>query len=147
MCFINLLFPGFANKVVDIPYEALTYATGPGFFRHRSEEKNETWIPVKSFSDEQRKDPQYMHLAAVPMKDSAHGGEDVAVFATGKGSNLIQGVFEQNYIAYAISYATCIGPAAPLNEKCSGMGDTSNANYQSLSLSLLFISLAYLFVR
>lgn len=90
-----------------------------------------------------------MHMATVPMKDASHGGEDVPVFASGKGSSLIQGVFEQNYIAHAISYATCIGPAARLNENCykKSSGDSNLANTQSLNLSLLFVSLTYLFMR
>lgn len=103
------------------------YATGPGYWSHQSIQTNETFIPVESMLG--RNEPKYAHLSAIPMSDAVHSGEDVAVFATGKGSNLIQGVFEQNYIAYCISYAACIGPVAHKNPQCS-------KNYHSNSKQL-----------
>jgi alkaline phosphatase len=97
---------------------------------------------------EERSHPLYTQLAALPMKDAAHGGEDVPVFATGKGSGLIQGVFEQNYIPYVISFSTCIGPAAHLNIQCSKqMGLTGSSSILNLNLTLLLISLIFLILR
>ena len=87
-----------------------------------------------------RNEPKYAHLSALPMSDAVHSGEDVAVFATGKGSNLIQGVFEQNYIAYCISYAACIGPVAHKNPKCS-------KNYQNDSNQIKLNFLVFMFLQ
>ena len=78
---------------------------------------NETFKPVDTMTG--RHEPTYSHFSAIPRSYAAHSGKDVAVFATGKGSNLIQGVFEQNYIAYCISYAACIGPVAHKNPSCT----------------------------
>lgn len=46
-----------------------------------------------------------------------HGGDDVAVFATGPWSHLFVGNYEQNYIPYAISYAAQMGPGAKFERK------------------------------
>lgn len=67
-----------------------------------------------------RDEVTYRHLSAFPLEDETHGGEDVAVFAAGPGSGLVRGTFEQNFIAYVMSYAGCMGPAQKLNEGCLG---------------------------
>ena len=43
------------------------------------------------------------------MPGETHGGEDVAVYARGPMSHLFHGVQEQNYIAHAMAYASCVG--------------------------------------
>lgn len=108
---------GMANKTEKVPpYETLIYATGPGYDVHTV---NNTFIPIANFTDAQRKAANYMHASLVSMTDAAHTGDDVGVFAKGPGSSLIQGTFEQNYIAYVISFASCIGPAKGLNPQCN----------------------------
>jgi len=52
----------------------------------------------------------------VPLKSETHGGEDVAVYATGPMSHLFTGVNEQHYLAHAVAYAACIGDAAYKND-------------------------------
>ena len=49
--------------------------------------------------------PDYKQEATVPLNDETHGGEDVAIFANGAGSDLIKGVMEQNWIFYAMKEA------------------------------------------
>ena len=44
--------------------------------------------------------------ALVPMYSETHGGEDVAIFATGPGSNLVSGVMEQNEIFHVMGRAS-----------------------------------------
>ena len=39
-----------------------------------------------------------------------HSGEDVAVFSRGPMAHLLTGVKEQNFIAYVMAHAACIGP-------------------------------------
>uniref|UniRef100_A0A182WCW2 Alkaline phosphatase n=1 Tax=Anopheles minimus TaxID=112268 RepID=A0A182WCW2_9DIPT len=114
---------GFGNRPNATPYETITYANGPGFLLHRwnssvlTEESTDwaTWIKLNQLN---RSDVTYRHLSAFPLPDETHGGEDVAVFASGPGANLVRGTFEQNYIAYVMSYAGCMGPAKRLNVAC-----------------------------
>ncbi|XP_058456496.1 alkaline phosphatase 4-like [Malaya genurostris] len=112
---------GFGNRPDKLPYETISYANGPGFRYHRANDNPEvpkhhgTWIPVETMD---RSAISYRHLSALPLDDETHGGEDVAVFAAGPGSGLVRGTFEQNYIAYVMSYAGCMGPAKRMNEGC-----------------------------
>jgi alkaline phosphatase len=111
---------GMANRPEVEPYETLVYATGPGYYMHVANDTNSTFLPITDFTQQQRAEPTYMHSSLIPMMDSVHSGEDVGVFATGPGSKLIQGVFEQSYIPYVISFASCIGPVAHQNPACRG---------------------------
>ena len=52
--------------------------------------------------------------------DESHGGEDVIIYAKGPWSQLFQSQHEETYVAYAISYAACIGPLMEMNKFCSG---------------------------
>lgn len=51
----------------------------------------------------------YIQQSAVPLDSETHGGKDVALFARGPMAHLFQGVYEQNYIAHAMAYASCVG--------------------------------------
>ena len=53
-------------------------------------------------------------------EDESHGGEDVIIYAKGPWSHLFQSQHEETYVAYAISYAACIGPLVEMNKFCSG---------------------------
>lgn len=145
---------GFGNRPDKLPYETITYANGPGFQSHRINESSDepsylsTWIPVETMD---RSALEYRHLSAFYLGDETHGGEDVAVFATGPGSSLVRGTFEQNYIAYVMSYAGCMGPVKRLNEGCyhkephstGGAGTTKNT-FSQLSISIILLAVAKL---
>lgn len=130
---------GFANVANVQPYETLTYANGPGFWKHRINEtgardlgsdlggvgttsdhltSDQTWRRVDAIPAEERQAPTYQHRAMMPLEDETHGGEDVPVYACGPGAQLIRGAFEQNYVAHVISYVGCMGPAQRLNANC-----------------------------
>lgn len=51
----------------------------------------------------------------VNMTYETHGGDDVAVFASGPWAHLFVGTYEQNYLPYAISYAGNFGPGAEMH--------------------------------
>lgn len=119
-------------------YETIAYSTGPGFWNHKSNQTNETFVAPETLKN--RMEPTYASLSAVALSDAAHSGEDVAVFATGKGSNLIQGVFEQNYIAYCISYATCIGPVAYKNPQCLKINNKNESSQLKIGFQSLIVS-------
>lgn len=115
---------GFANKKDALMvYETITYANGPGYWDHlangtRGNESFNVWYPLNQLTEEQRMSPTYRHMATLPLKDESHGGEDVIVFAHGPGASLVRGVFEQNYLAYVVSYAGCLGPAKEYDATC-----------------------------
>ena len=53
---------------------------------------------------------EFQQTSAVPMGYETHSGEDVAVFSRGPMAHLLTGVKEQNFIAYVMAHAACIGP-------------------------------------
>jgi alkaline phosphatase len=84
---------GDTNKM---PYTTLGYANGEGYVGG---------APRKLLTQESVLNPDYKQEAAVPLNDETHGGEDVGIFATGAGSQLIHGVMEENWIFYAMREA------------------------------------------
>ena len=73
------------------PYTTLGYANGPGAVT------GERPVPETGVHAHQQ--------ALVPTGSETHGGEDVALFATGPGSEQVRGVIEQNLIYYMIRRA------------------------------------------
>lgn len=152
-------YPDRGNDILDFvsntnPFETLTYANGPAFYDHRvwdnqnNNMQHGTWINPEILKN--RSDVNYRHFAAIPLIDETHGGEDVPVYATGPGSFLIRGSFEQNYIAHVMSYVACVGPNTELNIACKNpapvsSGPESNANqYSLILLSSIVISILHL---
>jgi alkaline phosphatase len=82
---------GYSKDADGRPYTTLGYQNGPGAGDDRPD-----------LSDLNTADPDFIQRAAVPMFYETHGGEDVAVYATGPGSNLFTGVREQPYIYHAM---------------------------------------------
>lgn len=145
---------GLGNRPDKVPYETITYANGPGFLTHRvNDSSNEpshfgTWIPVETMN---RSAIDYRHMSAHYLEEETHGGEDVAVFAAGPGSGLVRGTFEQNFIAYVMSYAGCMGPVKRLNVGCRPKLVAAGAPSKSagttafqLSISIVFLAVARL---
>ena len=77
------------------PYTTLGYANGPGY---KKDERPE-------LKQEDVTDSNYKQEATVPMANETHGGEDVAIFATGAGSNIVRGSMEQNWIFFVMAEA------------------------------------------
>ena len=50
-------------------------------------------------------DPRSLQQALVPLPAETHGGEDVALFATGPGSQNVHGVLEQDRIGWIVRKA------------------------------------------
>jgi alkaline phosphatase len=68
------------------PYTTLGYANGPGAVGHLHERP----MPETGMAARQQ--------SLVPLGSETHGGEDVALFATGPGAEQARGVIEQNVI-------------------------------------------------
>ena len=77
------------------PYTTLGYHNGPNLRATNDE----------SLTDEIVHDRNYQQQTAVPMGYETHGGEDVALFGHGPGSENIRGVMEQNKISDIIDLA------------------------------------------
>ncbi|XP_061390574.1 alkaline phosphatase 4 [Musca vetustissima] len=142
---------GFANKKADpMVYETIMYANGPGFYDHIandtvavSQNPLHFWKNLTTLTVEQRQSPTYRHMATVPLKDESHGGEDVIVFANGPGASLVRGVFEQNYLAYIMSYAGCMGPAKDFDGTCRN----SSSSIAAATTMPLIVVLAVFLVK
>ncbi|UYV82067.1 hypothetical protein LAZ67_21000652 [Cordylochernes scorpioides] len=97
---------GFAGvSTEDKPYTSLTYANGPGH-----EANNDVTLTLKKTKVAIEKyvltvENNYIQTAAVPLVEETHGGEDVAVHATGPWAHLFSGVHEQTLIPAVISHA------------------------------------------
>jgi alkaline phosphatase len=86
------------NAKVDInkkPMTTLGYANGTG--ARGAERPNLTHDQVTA--------PEYKQEANIPLTGETHGGEDVAIFATGVNAHLIRGSMEENWIFYVMADA------------------------------------------
>ena len=45
----------------------------------------------------------------MPLSTETHAAEDVAIYAMGPMAHLFHATHEQNYIAYVMAYASCVG--------------------------------------
>jgi alkaline phosphatase len=78
------------------PFTTLGYANGKGYVGGGTR---------PNLTQETVTNPDYKQEAAIPLNDETHGGEDVAIFATGAGSGLVRGVMEENWIFYVMREA------------------------------------------
>ncbi len=78
-----------------IPYTTLGYANGPGAKNDRR----------TMLTQAQATNPDYLQESVVPLSNETHGGEDVAIFASGINSYLIHGSMEENWIFYVMQEA------------------------------------------
>ena len=77
-------------------YTTLSYANGPGYKKQRPD-----------LSKINTRGPDFQQLGMLPMMSETHSGEDVAAYATGKNSDAVRGVMEQNRL-YDVMYDVLI---------------------------------------
>ena len=77
-------------------YTTLSYANGPGYKKQRPD-----------LSKINTRGPDFQQLGTLPMMSETHAGEDVAAYATGKNSDAVRGVMEQNRL-YDVMYDVLI---------------------------------------
>lgn len=78
------------------PMTVLNYANGPGYRRDDAEVDFKTMDPLT---------PDYKQKAGTWQYSATHAGEDVPVYATGPGADVLFGVLEQNVIFHALVQA------------------------------------------
>ncbi|XP_067647682.1 membrane-bound alkaline phosphatase-like [Eurosta solidaginis] len=89
----------------DLPYTVLSYANGPGYSKTFSQTTGR-----RDLSDANWDDPKFRFMATVPLASGTHGGEDVAVFASGPYEHYFTGNYEQTNIPALMAHAANIGP-------------------------------------
>ena len=94
------------------PYTTLGYANGPGFAHYGAElnaERRYRAPPApgrRNLTGIDTRAAGYHQEALVPLNAETHGGEDVAVYATGPGAGAAAGVNEQNLLFHVMLQAT-----------------------------------------
>ncbi|XP_072028874.1 alkaline phosphatase-like [Amphiura filiformis] len=99
-----------------LPFATLSYAMGPGA-NLELDSLNKTG-KRRNLTEEEISDPEFLNPALIPTKFENHGGQDVAIFATGPRAHLFHGVHEDTYVAHVIRYASCTGNYD--NNACTG---------------------------
>lgn len=100
-----------AHAVDGMPYTTLGYANGLGYRHlHNETDADRSYeAPAhsgrKNLSEIDTKQSGYHQEALVPLSAETHGGEDVAIYATGPGAAGVLGVNEQNLIFHVINQA------------------------------------------
>ncbi|MBI3801770.1 MAG: alkaline phosphatase [Deltaproteobacteria bacterium] len=100
-----------AKDLLGLPYTTLSYANGPGYtgasdkqpqgaksFPHEPSSSTGITAGRPDLTTVETTAPNYQQEATVPLSSETHGGEDVAIYATGPGAYLLHGVQEQNVI-------------------------------------------------
>jgi len=104
-----------ARDAVGLPYTTLVYANGPGYvgasnrqpegskhYPHYPKTYEQAAHGRPDLSAIDTTAPDYMQEAIVPFSSETHGGDDVAVFARGPGSDAVRGSLEQNALFHVI---------------------------------------------
>lgn len=110
--------PDFARDLLGRPYTTLGYANGPGYsgatnlqaagskrFQEALPSRVEPATGRPDLTEIDTEAPDYLQESTVPMPSETHGGEDVAIYATGPGAHLVRGVMEQNVIFHVMREA------------------------------------------
>lgn len=79
-----------------------------------------------------------MFPAMVPKAYETHGGDDVAVYASGPWAHLFSGNYEQNFIPIAEAHAAQIGPSSS-NQFKSGVNICTGNNFIVLCILAITI--------
>jgi alkaline phosphatase len=80
------------------PYTTLSYANGPGAPNGARPDLTQTDTTQRDF----------VQPALVPLGGETHGGDDVAIFASGPFAHLFSGVVDENYIYHVMAHASRI---------------------------------------
>lgn len=92
----------FARAGDGMPYTTLSYANGQTGCVTESGKKTCARRDLSEVNTEER---DFQQPALVPMPSETHAGEDVAIFASGPGSEFINGVMEQHEIFHVMGRA------------------------------------------
>ncbi|MEW6207561.1 MAG: alkaline phosphatase, partial [Acidobacteriota bacterium] len=111
---------------LGLPYTTLGYANGPGYtgasreqpegakrYPHAGNGYSGITRGRPDLSSTSTSNPDYLQESAVPSSSETHGGEDVAIYATGPEAYLFHGVQEQNVIFHVMLEAAKLSLRKP----------------------------------
>jgi len=131
LAFVDEAGLGESSALDRLPYTSLSYANGRTGVYGRS-----------NMTGQDPTADDFLQQSLVWVSSETHGGEDVAIYASGPMSHLFQGVQEQNYVAHAMAYASCVG----VNKgHCGGQGrarSSVRSSAAAVSISSMYILLA-----
>lgn len=103
---------------LGLPMTTLNYASGRGYTGASSDQPEgpkkcckepDTFQGITNgrpdLTNVDTTDPDYLQEVTVPQNEERHGGEDVAIFATGVNAYLVRGSMEENWIFYVMADA------------------------------------------
>jgi alkaline phosphatase len=100
----SMSMDGTPSKALDgKPYTTLGYMNGPGACTATEDGFD---CSRKDLTGVDTTDKDFLQQSLYPMWSETHGGDDVAIFASGPGSELISGVMEQNEIFQVMGRAS-----------------------------------------
>lgn len=100
-----------AQAADGMPYTTLGYTNGRGFMNLGAETDSDAGYGMDINAGRQDLTgidtitPGYHQEALIPLSSETHSGEDISLHATGPGSQLVQGVVEQNVVFHVINQA------------------------------------------
>ncbi|XP_060803267.1 membrane-bound alkaline phosphatase isoform X2 [Amyelois transitella] len=117
-----------------LPYTTISYANG----KAASIGADGKRVDVSLHQQFMSRDVDYSYPSLVPLDSETHGGEDVAVFASGPWQHLFTSSYEQNVIPHLMAYAMCL--AEDKHESChpkGGFFSTSAGHRHSVPIVLI----------
>ncbi len=78
---------------------------GPKHYPHSPGHYDPAPVPRPDLDTVDTEDPDYLQEAGIPMRGETHGGEDVAVYASGPGAEAVRGSLEQNVLFHLMIQA------------------------------------------
>lgn len=116
------LEPDYYRDALGLPFTTLGYANGRGYGGASnilpagpkfccSEPRSINALTRGRFdlSKVDTTEPNYLQEAGIPLRNETHGGEDVAIYATGVDSYLVHGTMEENWIYFVMADAMNLG--------------------------------------
>ncbi|GGW95230.1 alkaline phosphatase [Alteromonas halophila] len=100
-----------ASAADGMPYTTLGYTNGLGFHNLGDETNSDASYAIginagrQDLSDVDTTTMGYHQEALIPLSSETHSGEDISLHATGPGSQIVQGVVEQNVVFHVINQA------------------------------------------
>ncbi|MBG1231235.1 alkaline phosphatase [Aestuariivirga litoralis] len=96
------------------PYTTINFANGPGGLfpvlkKGEAKDAAQPAGPRPDLSDVDTEKVDFIQQAGVPMASETHGGEDVAIYASGPQAYLFGGTVDENYIYHVMAKASGLG--------------------------------------
>lgn len=127
-----------------LPYTTLSYANGEGYYKTYKDVNHAVREDITGYN---YADYKTQYLATVPLSSESHGGEDVAVFASGPMAHVFQGNIEQNVLPNLISYAAKIGQYLETGGEGEGDGDGAGTSLMVCVQLTVFCAVAALLAQ